>query len=320
MKSIILKTRITAFALIVLIFSCKKEIPPKPPTISTQDVTEILTYSAKSGGNIDDDGGAAITARGVCWSTNHNPTIGDSHTSDESGSGTFTSNLTGLSASTVYYVRAYATNKAGTSYGSQVSFTTYPILVPGEVFNPITGRIWMDRNLGAAQVATSSTDANSYGYIYQWGRGTDGHQIRTSGTISTLSSTDTPGHDKFITLSIGDNDWRNPQNAALWQGVSGINNPCPVGYRLPTEAEWEAERKSWSSNNSEGAFNSPLKLPVSGSRAHNNGSLANESFWGTYWSSTAPTTGSRLMFFGVDNAGIASSARAAGYSVRCIKD
>src|SRR5690606_24737546 len=115
------------------------------------------------------------------------------------------------------------------------------------VINPTTNKTWMDRNLGASQVATSSANANAYGDLYQWGRFADGHQCRNSGTTSTLSTTDTPGNGLFIISSIG--DWRSSQNNNLWQGVNGINNPCPTGYRLPTEAELDAERLSWSGNN-----------------------------------------------------------------------
>jgi hypothetical protein len=92
-------------------------------------------------------------------------------------------------------------------------------------------RCWLDRNLGAAQVATSSTDAAAYGDLFQWGRLDDGHQVRTSPTTTTLSNSDVPGHGNFI-LSPSTGDWRSPQNNDLWQGVNGINNPCPDGFRL----------------------------------------------------------------------------------------
>ena len=189
-----------------------------------------------------------------------------------------------------------------------------------DVSNPTTGKIWMDRNLGASQVATSSTDAASYGDLYQWGRGTDGHQIRTSGTIATLSTTDVPGHGNFITNGSSPYDWRSPQNGSLWQGVSGTNNPCPSGYRLPTEAELNAERLSWSSNNSVGAFGSTLKLPVAGFRGDSNGSLYTVGSDGFYWSSTVTGTNARSLFFGSSSAGMISNGRAYGNSVRCLKD
>ncbi len=94
------------------------------PTITSGPVSEITANSAISGGNVIDDGGATVTERGVCWNTNRNPTVSDSYTTDGSGTGNFTSNITGLSANTTYYVRAYATNSKGTAYGVQSMFTT----------------------------------------------------------------------------------------------------------------------------------------------------------------------------------------------------
>ncbi len=195
-----------------------------------------------------------------------------------------------------------------------------PGMGESDVYNPITGKIWMDRNLGASQVATSSTDTESYGDLYQWGRLTDGHQIRTSGTTTTLSNSDDPGHGDFIIGMGSPWDWRSPQNDDLWQGVNGINNPCPPGYRLPTEAEWEEERLSWSSNNAAGAFDSPLKLPVAGNRITSNGSLYGVGSHGRYWSSTVSVTNSRNLYFSSTNVIITSLTRANGTSVRCIKD
>jgi uncharacterized protein (TIGR02145 family) len=193
----------------------------------------------------------------------------------------------------------------------------------GEVTNSITGKIWMDRNLGASQVATSSTDANSYGDLYQWGRGSDGHQFRNSATTSTLSSGDQPGHGNFILTTSLPYDWRSPENTNLWQGVNGVNNPCPSLYRLPTEAELEAERGSWSSNNAAGAFASPLKLPMAGYRNYrvqDAGSLSNVGSVGDYWSSTFSGTSSRDLDFSSSNANMHTDVRAYGVSVRCLKD
>jgi uncharacterized protein (TIGR02145 family) len=189
-----------------------------------------------------------------------------------------------------------------------------------DVFNPATGQTWMDRNLGASRVAQSSTDEQAYGDLYQWGRLTDGHEKRNSGTTSTLSNSDTPGHGNFITVTSTPYDWRSPQNNNLWQGVSGTNNPCPAGYRLPTEAEWEAERQSWSSSNAAGAFNSPLKLPVAGNRYGGDGSLYTVGSRGYYWSATVDGTNARSLYFHSSNANMNSSNRAGGRSVRCLKD
>lgn len=188
------------------------------------------------------------------------------------------------------------------------------------VNNPTTGRIWMDRNLGAERIAQSSSDAEALGDLYQWGRRTDGHEKRNSATTATLSNSDTPEHGNFIVVNRSPYDWRSPQNNDLWQGVNGKNNPCPMGYRLPTEAEWEAERESWSSNDANGAFNSPLKLTVAGTRNLSNGTLYNTGSVGYYWSASVDGSSARNLYLFDNVAYISSDLRANGRSVRCIKD
>jgi uncharacterized protein (TIGR02145 family) len=189
-----------------------------------------------------------------------------------------------------------------------------------EVTNPTTGEIWMDRNLGATQVATSSTDAAAYGDLYQWGRGTDGHQIRTSAITTTLSTSVQPGNGSFITINTGNRDWSSPQNVNLWQGVSGVNNPCPTGYRIPTETEWNAERLSWTGgNNATGALASPLKLPTAGSRSLSSGTISSTGIYGYYWSSTVSSTSSRTLII-YSTSSMGTDSRGFGSSVRCIKD
>jgi uncharacterized protein (TIGR02145 family) len=189
-----------------------------------------------------------------------------------------------------------------------------------DVTNPITGKTWMDRNLGASQAATSSTDALAYGDLYQWGRRADGHQFRNSTTTSNLSSIDQPSHGNFILANNEPFDWRSPQNPNLWQGVNGVNNPCPSGYRLPTETEWNAERASWISNDAAGAYASPLKLPMAGHRSSSDGSISSNGTYGAYWSSTVFGTESSAMDFVSSNAAIDPEVRRVGYCVRCIKN
>ena len=108
------------------------------PTVTTDTVTSITGVTASCGGTVTDNGGLNVTARGVCWSTSQNPTLSDSHTTNGSGLGSFTSSITGLSISTTYYVRAYATTSQGTAYGDEVSFTTrdgIPTVTTAEVIN-----------------------------------------------------------------------------------------------------------------------------------------------------------------------------------------
>ena len=183
-----------------------------------------------------------------------------------------------------------------------------------------TGKIWMDRNLGASQVATSSTDVAAYGDLYQWGRRADGHQCRTSATTATLSSIDQPANGNFILAPTNPNDWRSPQNTNLWQGVNGINNPCPIGYRMPTNSELDSERLSWSSSNSAGAFASPLKLPMPGYRNSGSAGLFNIGVHGYFWSSTIATNMSQSLSFTTTGVLMFPYDRASGCSVRCLKD
>lgn len=198
-----------------------------------------------------------------------------------------------------------------------------PIELPsGDVYNPATGETWMDKNLGASQVATSYNDPLSYGDLYQWGRLTDGHEKRTSSTTSSVSNSDVPGNNKFIVIMNNTADWRVPANNNLWQGVNGINNPCPNGYRLPTAAELNAERLSWTTNDAAGAFASPLKWTLAGKRL-NNGEIYSLGGHGTYWSSTPSSTFtsySNYLSILNNNALIHAFVRAQGYSVRCIKN
>jgi uncharacterized protein (TIGR02145 family) len=181
----------------------------------------------------------------------------------------------------------------------------------------------MDRNLGATQVATSIDDAAAYGDLYQWGRGTDGHQISTSATTTTLSSSDSPGNSSFIINSTEPRDWRSQSNSDLWQGVNGANNPCPSGFRIPTESEWVAERGTWTSATTAGALNSVLKLTAGGARWSNDGVVYNTGFWGYYWSSTvdaAVASESSAIFLSSMEVTVFSLNRGTGASVRCIKD
>ena len=101
------------------------------PTVQSTAISSLLTTSAVSGGNVTADGGATVTARGVVWSSSPNPTVAlATKTVDGTGTGSFTSNLTGLTPNTAYNVRAYVTNSVGTSYGNEINFTTMPTALP----------------------------------------------------------------------------------------------------------------------------------------------------------------------------------------------
>ena len=185
------------------------------------------------------------------------------------------------------------------------------------------GKIWMDRNLGASRAATSfglATDSEAYGDLYQWGRNSDGHQSRTTTTAAGPVASGNEGSN-FIINSSSPYDWLSSQDDTRWNGATkGAHDPCPSGYRVPTEAEWEAERSDWTSNNAVGAFASPLRLPVAGYRDRSNGTLDNVGSNGSYWSGTISGTTASSLVFVSSNANMYSNGRANGFSVRCIKD
>jgi uncharacterized protein (TIGR02145 family) len=195
--------------------------------------------------------------------------------------------------------------------GKDTTTTVVDITGPG-------GGVWMDRNLGATQAAASSTDAASYGDLYQWGRAKDGHESRDSNTTATTATTATAVDDKFIR---GSSNWTTfGDGDTLWQ--SGLNDPCPSGYDIPTEAELQNELTAFTSNAAAGAF-SALKLPLAGIRFYSNGSLGLVGSNGYYWSSTVSSTDvtdARSLSFSSGNANMSNDARASGFSVRCIKE
>lgn len=200
------------------------------------------------------------------------------------------------------------------------------------------GKCWLDRNLGATQVATSSGDADSYGYYYQWGRDSDGHQIGTSGITDELSSSNTPGHSNFIITVVNPFDWLSLKNDDLWQGALSVNNPCPSGFRLPTGGvggEWSTLVTAESITSPETAFSSSLKLPLAGYRDFSDGGiygLADEVYpYGCYWSSSPDNANAYYFLFmprWADSNGIHEfpfidpanyDYRSDGLSVRCVK-
>ena len=242
------------------------------------------------------------------------------------GAGSLTYTITGTP--TTSGTASFAITVGGQSCTFTVPVSSAPVYAPiavncaagataiVNVTNPLTGKIWMDRNLGSITAASFSTDQNAYGNLYQWGRFTDGHQCRFVPTTATLSNIDQPAHGNFITSTTGNYDWRSPQNANLWQGVNGINNPCPSAYRVPTEAEFVAECSSWGAANNLGAFGSPLRWTLGG-RRYPQGNMNDVGTVGYYWTSTAVGTQSKSMRTdGSQNV----SERGYGFSLRCIKD
>ncbi len=151
------------------------------PTVTTTQVTNVTQTTATGGGNVTNSGGATVTERGICWSTSHNPTTSGSHANSGTGTGSFTVNMTGLTANTTYYVRAYATNSAGTAYGSEVSFSTsqipsYTISVSASPSNG--GSVSGGGTYQQGQSCTVHAAANSGYTFFNWTEG--GSQVSTN--------------------------------------------------------------------------------------------------------------------------------------------
>ena len=139
------------------------------PTVITGSIGDVATNSAVCGGSVTSDGGSPITARGVCWSTAQNPTINSNKTSDGTGTGSYSSNLTNLSENTKYYVRAYASNSKGTAYGEVKSFTTEEITMTGEINGYEYVDLGLPSGLKWATCNVGATSPEMPGGFYAWG-------------------------------------------------------------------------------------------------------------------------------------------------------
>jgi uncharacterized protein (TIGR02145 family) len=184
------------------------------------------------------------------------------------------------------------------------------------------GNCWLDRNIGATRVATSATDSSSYGYLYEWGRLSDGHELLSSGTTTTLASSSTPGNSLAIFGTAGyPYDWLSTQNNALWQGVSGVNNPCPAGFAVPSNAQWSSLVTAAGITNSVTAYSSSLKLTMTGYRS--SFGFSNVGTQGNYWSSDTSTPWAEAFLFSASSSSAATgipAGRTNLYSVRCIEN
>ncbi len=217
------------------------------------------------------------------------------------------------------------------------------------VTNPTTGKTWLNNNLGAeyadmnnphgnynpAQQAVTSNDTLAYGSLFQWGRKADGHELirwinANTGSAEygfTPVASNDPSHSFFITSG---NDWRVDSSDTLWAREISKNNICPVGYRLPldpnrandSENEWYQETQTWSSQDPSGAFNSVLKLSMSGFRSPwEKGKVLQQGIESSYWFGTANGSKAKSIDFYPNNVySNANSVKTYGFSVRCIKD
>ncbi len=269
-------------------------------------VTSVIPYTGGNGGShngqtVASTGVTGLTATlsaGVFASGSGNLTYTITGTPGYSGTASFALNIGGRTCTLTRTVNC---------------MTAATAIV--DVTNPLTGRTWMDRNLGATQVAASSSDQASFGDYYQWGRVEDGHECKNSATTNIQSPTDIPSHGDFIACC---HDWANPSNPSL------TFNPCPTGYSVPTTAEWNEEIDSWdgtmgngyTNNNAQfdAMNNTVLRLPTNGFRNWNNGAMTLSEGW--YWRSTSAQA-TRLQ---TTSASAYGTVRGNGMGVRCIRN
>ncbi|UOE38236.1 T9SS type A sorting domain-containing protein [Chryseobacterium oryzae] len=190
------------------------------------------------------------------------------------------------------------------------------------------GKIWLQQNLGSSQVATSISDEDSYGDLFQWGRWDDGHQNRNSATTTEPSPNNPIGLNNSSAYVLGSwwggNDL-NDEWTANSNSVSSTNgaDPCKAigtDWKMPSQADWTAAKNAEGINNPATAFASKLKLPAGGNRSFTNGSFEFVGQRGYFWSSTATGLGAKYLYVGntIGNPS-AGAPRGQGSSVRCIK-
>jgi uncharacterized protein (TIGR02145 family) len=202
---------------------------------------------------------------------------------------------------------------------------------------PLSGKTWLDRNLGAYQVATASTDAASYGDMYQWGRSMDGHakRVQRTGNLAeegggaqgtmvnstTPTPADTPTNALFITSAA---DWRSTSSNTLWTSSGGTNNPCPTGYYVPTSTQLQT-LEDWLDYDldriARAVEDTELNMPAPGGRNSTTGSLDFVGSRPGYWSSSVIGVAyASYLTFDSSNSQLSVLGRAYGISVRCLKD
>jgi uncharacterized protein (TIGR02145 family) len=306
------------------------------PTVTTASASTVATTTAVIGGNISSDGGASISARGVCWSTNFEPTISlTTKTADGVGSGNFSSNLTGLTPNTTYYVRAYATNNVGTSYGNEVIIKTQ---VGGIIFNPsltygsvsdIEGNMYRTISIGSQVWMAENLKTTKYN---------DGTAIPLFQDNAVWTKLTSPAYCWF------ENDastYKNTYGALYNWFTVGIGKLCPIGWHVPTDSDWtalsaklggvtnagtklkETGKTHWSAGNDNATNASGFTAVPGGERYAEVGAFGDMRNFGYWWTSSEYNANNAMMRFlnsGDGNLYKYVGNKKEGYSVRCIMD
>lgn len=325
MKSVL--QYLAVLVLLVLASGCKKETDEdtteaRIPIVTTAEIGVISATTAQCGGAVSSDGRASVTARGVCWSTSPSPTTANSKTQNGTGTGSFNSNLSGLSPNTTYFVRAYATNSKGTAYGNEVSFIpVHPGCgtvtdIDGNVYQTVTigTQCWMKENLKTTRYRDGTAIPNVTDSL-AWAINTTGAYCHYNNNSANNST-----YGKLYN----------------WYAVSNSKNVCPSGWHVPSDAEWSTlvnflggesvaggKMKAttvWDSPNTGATNSSGFKGIPGGYRAEFFSNIGGEAlFWTSDNFSSSVTINVLLNTFSSE-ALRNGSLKYVGGSVRCVKD
>jgi uncharacterized protein (TIGR02145 family) len=319
--------------------ACNPIVKPELlPVLTTTEVNAITQTSATSGGNITTDAGSSVTARGVCWSTKASPTIADSKTTDGAGIGSFTSSITGLTAVTTYYVRAYATTSTGTGYGGAYQFTTIVATPITPTVTDADGNVYHTVKIGTQTWMVENLKTTKY---------KDGTAIPLITDNTVWAPLSTPAYCWY------NNDattYKNTYGALYnWYAVNTAKL-APTGWHVPTDAEWTtlenyvsanpgtsgsvakalAATTNWTTDTSAGAIGNNLTKNNSsgfsalpGGARLGNGTFTSIGGGGCWWSSTEDGTTEawyRDVYYNNYLLNRYSTTKSYGFSVRCVMD
>ena len=230
-------------------------IEPELPTVVTQEASDITINTAKFSYEVVSDGGAEVTERGVCWDTIQNPTIDKNRTNDGNGLGTFTSELSNLAPQTTYYVRAYAVNSVGISYGEEMSFETLVDETEDEVVEPMTITVngvsfsMISVKGGIFEMGAQNVDPSQPNYDEEaWDRESPVHLV----SLSDYYIGETEVTQELWQAVMGYNPshfegGQKPVEQVTWNDcknfIKRLNQLTGMNFRFPTEAEWEFAAK-----------------------------------------------------------------------------